>query len=383
MKVQAGYLTKKSGNWLGHFSRWLTDYDTGKKTRVQRAFTIGPVFTITKTKAREALQERVAHELGLTADSRVTLKWFIEHRWKPLHEGTWRESTKQTNEELLKVICDRFGHVALENADGVEMQAWLNALAKKRSGSVVKHLRIFLRAIMTEAFEQDFVRKNPARMLRVPKLQTVRKPFLSLEQVKALLAAATWYPRERCLLRLILVTALRPSELFALRWRCIDFVKGILTISETVYRGVLRNYTKTSQEGDVQRLVVPEAAVQALAEWHSQSKHNGEDDFIFPNSEGGFWRVENYQRRVLTPLAKEAAICHVLVPLAKGAEIPRLNFQILRRTVATHAQHLGSPKDIATIMRHRKVETAQEHYIQAIETTVKETGELLAAKMLQ
>jgi hypothetical protein len=33
-------------------------------------------------------------------------------------------------------------------------------------------------------------------------------------------------------------------------------------------------------------------------------------------------------------------------------------------------------------MRHKKVETAQEHYIQAIDETVRETGELLATKML-
>jgi hypothetical protein len=50
--------------------------------------------------------------------------------------------------------------------------------------------------------------------------------------------------------------------------------------------------------------------------------------------------------------------------------------------VATHAQHLGSPKDIATLMRHKKVETAQQHYIQAIDQTVRETGELLATKMM-
>lgn len=48
----------------------------------------------------------------------------------------------------------------------------------------------------------------------------------------------------------------------------------------------------------------------------------------------------------------------VLRPLAQQAGIGRLNFQILRTTVATHAQHLGSPKDIATLMRHRRVETS-------------------------
>jgi hypothetical protein len=96
MKMQDGYLTKKSGAWIGHYSKWVTDFSTGQRTRQQRAFKIGPL-TTTKTKAREILRERMVKELGITADSRATVSYFIEHRWKPQREGTWRESTKQTN----------------------------------------------------------------------------------------------------------------------------------------------------------------------------------------------------------------------------------------------------------------------------------------------
>ena len=217
----------------GSFSRWVTDYKTGEKKRQQRAFVIGPVRQFTKTKAREALRERMVEDLGLTADRRVTVEWFISQRWKPLREGQWRDSTKGTNEELLKIITTRFGSTALEDMDGVAMQSWLTALAKERSGSVVRHLRIFLRSIMAEAEEQDYIRKNPARLLRVPTLKKINRPYLTLPQIKKLLKAAVWHRRERALLRLIFVTALRPSELFALKWKCLDFVKGTMTITET------------------------------------------------------------------------------------------------------------------------------------------------------
>lgn len=65
-----------------------------------------------KPQAREKLRERIAEETGITADSRVTVGWFIEQSWKPLHEGGWRESTKKTNEELLKVLTDHFRQYA-------------------------------------------------------------------------------------------------------------------------------------------------------------------------------------------------------------------------------------------------------------------------------
>lgn len=370
MKIQEGYLTEKSGSWVGHFSRWVTDYATGERKRQQRAFVIGPTAKLTKTKARAHLRERLVKELGMTADARATVSWFVEHRWQPMREGTWRDSTRQTNLELLKIITDRFGTTALEDMDGVVMQAWLNGLAKKRSASAVRHLRIFLRSILNEATEQDHCQKNPARLLRLPKLKKSDRAYLSLEQVKDLVEAAT-EPRERTLLRLILVTALRPSELFAIRWKCVDFETDTLTITETVYRGKLRPFTKTTEEGETERVTlhIPHAAFEALALWIAQAKYCDNDDFVFPNAEGGFITKENYTRRVLSPLGVKAGI-------------KRLNFQILRRTVATHAQHLGSPKDIQTIMRHKKAETAQAHYVQVIEESVKETTENLAGKLL-
>ena len=88
----------------GHYSKWILDHKTGQRKRLQRAFKIGPTSSITRTRAKEKLRERIVQEVGITADSRVTVGWFIEHRWKPLHEGKWRESTAQTNRELLNVL---------------------------------------------------------------------------------------------------------------------------------------------------------------------------------------------------------------------------------------------------------------------------------------
>lgn len=371
MKRQDGYLTKESGSWLGHYSRWITDYSTGQKKRQQRAFKIGPASTLTKTQARDKLRERIVSELGITSDSRVTLAWFIENRWKPLREGTWRDSTKAVNRELLKFIVDRFGSTPIEDMDGVAMQAWLAELAKRKSGSLVKHCRIFLRSIMAEAVEQDYCRKNAARLLRVPRLKAVKRSYLSLEQIKALLNAAMWQPQERTLLTIMLVAPFRPSELFALKWKCFDSMRNTLTIAETIYRGKIRPYTKTTEEGDLDHVTVllSDAAMFVLLKWHSESERNKPDDLIFPNSQGGYITKENYQKRVLTPLAKKAGI-------------GRVNFQILRRTVATHAQSTGTLKDIQTIMRHKKADTTAQVYIQAIDENVRQAVEKLSAKML-
>lgn len=371
MRYQRGWITKESGSWLGHFNRRFTDATTGEMIRHQPSFVIGRVADMTEAQAKRACRERVEVETGLLPDQRNTVSWFVAHRWKPLREGTWRESTRRTNEELLKIITDRFGLTALEDMDLVEMQQWLNALAKKRSGSVVKHLRIFLRSIMAEAVEQDFIRKNSGRLLRIPRLRPVRKGYLTEPEIKALMKATKWQPMDRALLKLMLVAGLRPSELFALRWRCFNQDYTTLVIHETLYRGVLRPFSKTTEEGATEFITVyvPGVVADALMEWHAQAKYHERDDFVFANTEGGFITKENYTRRVLNPLADLA-------------EIKRFNFQVLRRSVATHLQGLGSPKDVASILRHRQTNTAQAHYVQMVEQSVREATEKLARALL-
>jgi hypothetical protein len=54
-------------------------------------------------------------------------------------------------------------------------------------------------------------------------------------------------------------------------------------------------------------------------------------------------------------MSKENYTRRVLKPLAKAAGIPRLNFQILRRSSSTHLQNLGSPKGLSEVSTRRVV----------------------------
>jgi len=73
------------------------------------------------------------------------------------------------------------------------------------------------------------------------------------------------------------------------------------------------------------------------------------DDYVFPNRDGGPLNADNYLARVLIPLPQTAGIKHT-------------NFQQLRRSVATHAQHLGSLKDLSNLLRHKQMATTEQVY---------------------
>lgn len=116
-----------------------------------------------------------------------------------------------------------------------------------------------MKSIFAEAVEQDFLLKDPTRGIKIPRnLRQKDKTTLTWHQLRAVLAGVA--TRDRMLLTLEMTDALRPSELFALRWRSFDGSR--LTISETVYKGKIRPFGKTEKSlGDV---LLPKGMVDDL-----------------------------------------------------------------------------------------------------------------------
>jgi hypothetical protein len=85
----------------------------------------------------------------------------------------------------------------------------------------------------------------------------------------------------------------------------------------------------------------------------------------------GVMDTGNYRNRVLNPLAEKLGI-------------PKLSFQILRRTMATRAQKMGSVKDIQAHLRHAKADTTANEHMQELPESVKQmVGSVYAMLSMQ
>jgi integrase len=78
-----------------------------------------------------------------------------------------------------------------------------------------------------------------------------------------------------------------------------------------------------------------------------------DNDFIFSTYRG-------------TPRTREKVLLNVLKPVKKKLGLSVLNFQVLRRTMATLSQHSGSIKDIQSHLRHRSPDVTATEYVQEI-----------------
>ena len=358
----------------------VLDPTTGEsKWKKQRVGVLGAKSKMTKYQARNALEAIIAQKTGGTtqprADERiVTLGWFTRNRFFPLREGsTWKEGTASNRKPAIeRDILAKFGDVPMEQINKFMLQTHLNDLARVLSAGRVKHARFYMKAIFEEAIDQGFVEKNPARKLILPtELRPVDKTTLTWDQLRLLLASVAL--RDRILLTLDMTETFRPSELFALRWSGFDMDRRTLTVSQTAYRGKLRDYGKTRKS--LRTVHLPEGLANELWLWKQECPDPSPGAFILPNSrkrngatKNGFIRTDNYRARVLKKLAKELGL-------------RKLNFQVLRRTIATLAQTKGTVKDVQGILGHCNPNTTANVYMQTIEEGVKQTLDAIYAEL--
>jgi hypothetical protein len=94
-----------------------------------------------------------------------------------------------------------------------------------------------------------------------------------------------------------------------------DFVEcGICTAADTFIAESARYYA-----------ALQKAHVRISWLWRQECPDSSAEAFIFPDAKGGFVDTGNYRRRVLHRLARDL-------------ELPKLTFQVIRRTIATLAQ---------------------------------------------
>ena len=320
---QKGWVSIRGKKWYGYFRRTVIDPSTNQPKTVSTPVALGLKSEMTKYEARDKLELEIKRltgqiaEDGVVRNGSVTFDWFVQNRYLPLKEGDWKEETAKTKKYLIKAdLVDAFRGVRLENIDKLALQTHLNRLAKTRSKDRVLNAGTYMRAIFREAVEQDFLLKDPARSVKAPSaLRDTDKTILSWDQLRAALSSLPL--RDRILLTLDMTNALRPSELFGLRWSCFDPELCQIEIKRPPTRG---KFAPGARPRRVSRRSHCTALAEELIAWRQQCREAQQrkkhvrgpsaDDpnaFIFPARGGGFIDSSNYRNRVLHKLAKTRA----------------------------------------------------------------------------
>jgi integrase len=356
--LQRGSVVPERGSWVGFMNMKIIDPETGKpKWKKRRVGVLGSRSRMSKKQARNQLEAEIAKLAGRGAipgkDSRVSFGWFVRNRWYPLKEADWKPETAKDKKCIIqKDLVDFYENIPLEDFEKFQLQVHLNNLAHTRSKDRVLQIKAYIQAIFAEAVDQEFLANDPARNLKAPgNLADTDKTTLSWQQLRAALAKLSF--KERLLLELDMTNALRPEELFALRWRCLNYSENgsSLELRETVYRGKIRRWGKTTTS--LRMIPIPRKLADDLWLWKEKCPDSSPDGFIFANEKGGFMDAGNFRTRVLHRVAEEL-------------KLPKLTFQVIRRSIATLAQKKGGVKDVQGMLRHSRTATTTDVYMQEI-----------------
>lgn len=185
--------------------------------------------------------------------------------------------------------------------------------------------------------------------------------------------------RDRLIVRMFLVLGLRPGELFALR-RDDRVGRNSLRIDEAV--SPISGLVEPKTEASASCVWLPQSLVTELDFWMEAQEDRRPQAFIFPSRAATPISANNWLKRTLKKAGEQtrAALEQQGTKLDDGF-LADLTLQALRRTCATHMQHVGSVKDVQAHLRHARPNVTAEVYMQEIPASVRAAVESLDLKL--
>jgi integrase len=194
------------------------------------------------------------------------------------------------------------------------------------------------------------------------------KPILSVEEILRILCALK--EENRLFFIVIFVTRMRVGEACALRWQDLNFQTKTMTISYTLYRGILQD-PKT--EASVRSYELPDGVMYDLLYHRQSSSFKHDNDFIFCIAEG-------------RPLNDNFLRKHVLHPAMLKVEIQpgsySQGFHIFRHSAGSILyDRTGRTKMVQKLLGHSREQITADTYIQLPKTVVAEATSILAREI--
>ncbi|TIV49109.1 MAG: site-specific integrase, partial [Mesorhizobium sp.] len=142
-------------------------------------------------------------------------------------------------------------------------------------------------------------------------------------------------------------TGLRASEQWALRWRDLDIKKRTVTVETRV--DAFGDFDTTKSDAGKRTVPLSKALTDELADRRKKTKA-GDDDFVFPDSAGGFTRHTLFVKRRWYPLVAKA-------------EVKDIGWHALRHfAVSTWIEAGLQPKAVQTLAGHATYAITMNRY---------------------
>ena len=364
---------------------WVLRYrvTTPEGRRVEHGLAVGLVrdFATEKDAWREvdrlALHLRVNDEPG---DVRIRFDALAEHYLKAdFGEDAVRPKSENTIPIVEHYVRDylivRWGKQLAEDIRPLEIQRWLKSL---NDGGLAWTTVSKIRGIMLRVFKvgvlHEYVSVNPVEHVETRCKTNYRAIVLTPKQTLAVLHLLLPNPLHYALVLTCAATALRSSEILALRWADILWLEGKIRVSK---RWAYGKDGETKTEASDGYVPMHPVLAQQLREWHKQTPYAKQADFVFPS-------IREHGKK---PLYASSFVADYLRPAAitagvSIAEGQRFGLHNLRHSLSNWLVNKAKvqAKTVQSLLRHAQIRTTLDLYTQEDgDETQAAQGEFLAA----
>ena len=272
--------------------------------------------------------------------ARITFGEWVE-RWWPT-TADLRPGTRTFYDYLLRrLLLPAFEETPLGRIDAMTVRSWLadlHEVGEVTPTTIAKAYRL-LRRILNVAVEAGYLPRNPAAINGAGLERAAEMRHVSIPQLHALAEAVPG--RYRALVLVAGYGGLRWGELVGLRRRRVDLAGARIHVVEQVAEVAGKFIVSPPKTAAGQRVVVlPAAAMAALAEHVEEFAAPELDGLVFPSGRGTYLQRSNFSRLVWRPAVQRLGL--------EG-----LRFHDLRHTAATLAAAVGATtKELMERMGH-------------------------------
>lgn len=179
-------------------------------------------------------------------------------------------------------IIARWGKEIAEHIKTLDVQRWLKSLNKDNGlkWSTIDKIRGLMSRIYKIGIVHERVIKNPVEKVEIPTKSDYRAILITPSLTRAILGLFGDNLLHFTILLTCAATALRASEIIALRWADIIWEEGRIRISKRWAKG--KDGDPKTQSSDAYVPLHPVLRV-SLEDWHQQTPYPRQDDFVFPS----------------------------------------------------------------------------------------------------
>ena len=327
-----------------------------KDGRRSRRISLGPVTARGVDEVRRECHALMAQSdpdrTRETASQIPRFRQFVEESWAPAHFPRYKPSTRKgVNSNLVGQLLPVFGSTPLDRITRNQVMRWFDAYSQTAPGGANHALRLF-RQVLNFAIACGHIGVNPAGGVKMNRRTAVTR-FLSRDELGRLHHALDRLCQKRLearqqadIIRLLLLTGCRRSEILTLRWCEVEGATLALSDSKTGPRKVC-------------------LSVQARRIIDCQPRRKSE--FVFP-SPRNVHRPRSHYLLLWDSVRREAAL-----------EDVRLHD--LRHTFASHAVMNGVPIPVVSRLLGHSSERMTLRYAHLADKEIQAVAERIGAAM--